>query len=72
MQGQMRQERRVMKLATRLLLLWELMLQELQKARVMAFVERPNWNCVQRVQWRASVGLKASEHQESVQGRTVN
>ncbi len=42
------------------------MLQELQKVRVMALVECPNWNHVQRVQWRASVGSKVKEHQESV------
>jgi hypothetical protein len=52
--------RRVMKSAT--WLLWGLMLQELQKARVMVLVEHPYWNRVQRVQWRASVGSKVSEH----------
>jgi hypothetical protein len=48
-----------MKSATQLL--WELMLQELHKARVIALVERPNWNGVQWVMWRARVGLKATE-----------
>jgi hypothetical protein len=42
--------------------LWGRMLQELQKARVMALVEHRNWSRVQWVQWRASVGLKAAEH----------
>ncbi len=43
----------------------ELVLQELQKARVVVSVEFPNWNCVQRVLWTARVGLKATEHRKS-------
>jgi hypothetical protein len=69
MQGQMRQEGRVMTSATQLL--WELVLQELQRAWVMALDERPNWNHVKRVQWRVRVGLKASEHCKSIQGMTM-
>jgi hypothetical protein len=34
------------------------------ESKVMVSVEHPNWNRVQRVQWRASVGSKAKEHQE--------
>ena len=37
-------------------LLWELVLQELWKARVIALVELPNWNCMQRGLWRARGG----------------
>jgi hypothetical protein len=31
------------------------------RARVMALVERPNWNRMKQVQWRVRVGPKATE-----------
>jgi hypothetical protein len=68
--GQMRQEGWVMKSATQLL--WELVLQELQKPMVIALVEHPNWSHVQLVMWRARVGLKATECRKSAQGWTIN
>jgi hypothetical protein len=70
MQGYMRQEGWVMKSVMRLL--WELVLQELRKARVIMLVELPNWNRMQRVLWRARVGLKATDCRKSAQGRTIN
>jgi hypothetical protein len=42
-----------------------------ENVRVMALVEHPNWNRVKRVQWRARVGSKASEHCKSTQGWTM-
>jgi hypothetical protein len=59
----MLQEGRVIMSAMRLL--WELVLQELHKARVMALVEHSNENRVQWVLWRARVGSKAMERCKS-------
>ncbi len=70
MQRQMQQEGWVMKSAMGIL--WELVLQELRKARVIALVELPNWKHVQWVLWRARVGLKVPDCCESAQGQTIN
>ncbi len=53
-------------------LLWELVLQELRKARVIASVELPNWNSMQWVLWRARVGLKGTDCCKSARGQTIN